>query len=81
MIGEIGGAVEGEAVIRQGRDIFLAAGCDYGADAAQAFAIDLAEEIEFVAAASRFAREECHEKRLAVDARHGTVTKTERSLG
>src|SRR5256885_1722639 len=61
VIGEIGGAVEGEAIVGEGGDIFLAAGCDYGADPAEAFAVDLTQQIEFVAAAAGVAREKSYE--------------------
>ena len=61
VIGEIRGAVEGEAIVREGCDVFLAAGCDYGADAAEAFAVDFAEKVEFVDAAAGVAREKSDE--------------------
>src|SRR5256885_17190299 len=43
VIGEIGGAVEGGAIVGGGGEIFLAGGCDYGADPAGAFGVDLTQ--------------------------------------
>ena len=76
VVGKIRGTIQRQTVVDQRRHVVDSARCNHRPHSPQTLAINLPQQIQFISAPPRLARQESHKQRLSVDARQRPVTQS-----